>query len=353
MEDPAEQVEAPPDGMVDRSTLVARAHARSGRNSTDVQYSAVMRSTTAEDYLRRLNRALDFIARHLDRPFSIGEVAAEAAFSRFHCQRMFRAMTGESIVELVRRFRLERAGYRLRRESVNVIEVALEAGYGSEEAFSRAFRRCCGLSPSQYRTATPPPAFGSPAARGRYCVSEARVVIDIPMGGISMEVRIETFDDIKVARVRHVGHYGEVSQCFERLFEWVAAMGVQPGRVLTLSHDDPDDIAIESLRSDACVELHTDASPPPGISIDKLGAGRYAIYTYRGPYDSLGDAYKRLFETWLPQSGEEVDDRPCMEIYRNNPRDTAPDELLTDVCLPLREAPKEADGAAISREARR
>ena len=299
-----------------------------------------MRAATVEDYYRRLNRALDFVARHLDRPFSIEEVAAEAGFSRFHCQRMFRAMTGESIAELVRRFRLERAGYRLRHESVNVMEVALEAGYGSEEAFSRAFRRGCGLSPSQYRTASPPPAFGRPTVRFRYSPGEARVAIDIPTGGISMEVRIETLDDIEVARVRHVGRYDEVSQCFERLFEWVAAIGAQPGRVLVLSHDDPDVVALESLRSDACVEVHTDASPPPGISIDKLGAGRYAVYTHRGPYDSLAEAYKLLFESWLPQSGEDVDDRPCMEIYRNNPSDTAPDELLTDVCLPLREAPK-------------
>ena len=299
-----------------------------------------MRSATAEDYYRRLNRALDFVARHLDRSCTIEEVAAEAAFSRFHCQRMFRAMTGESITELVRRFRLERAGYRLRNESVNVIEVALEAGYGSEEAFSRAFRRGCGLSPSQYRAAWPPPTFRGPATRVRYFPDEERVEIDIPIGGASMEVRIETFDDIEVARVRHVGRYEEVGQCFERLFEWVAAIGAQPGRVLVLSHDDPDVVAPESLRSDACVEIRTDASPPPGISIDKLGAGRYAVYTHRGPYDGLSEAYKRLFESWLPQSGEDVDDRPCMEIYRNNPRDTAPDELVTDVCLPLREAPK-------------
>ena len=155
-----------------------------------------------------------------------------------------------------------------------------------------------------------------------------------------MEVRIETLDDIEVARVRHVGRYDEVGQCFERLFEWVAAIGARPGRVLALIHDDPDAVEPESLRSDACVELRTDASPPPGISIDKLGAGRYAVYTHRGPYDGLAEAYKRLFESWLPQSGEEVDDRPCMEIYRNNLLDTAPAELLTDLCLPLRAAPK-------------
>ena len=122
-----------------------------------------MRPATAEDYYVRLKRSLDLVLRRLGQPCTVEEVAAEAVFSRFHCQRMFRAMTGESIAELVRRLRLQRAAHRLRHESVNVIEVALDAGYGSEEAFSRAFRRGCGMSPNRYRTAWPPPAFSSQA----------------------------------------------------------------------------------------------------------------------------------------------------------------------------------------------
>ena len=153
-----------------------------------------------------------------------------------------------------------------------------------------------------------------------------------------MEVRIETFDDIEVARIPHAGPYNEVGQCFERLFEWAAAIGAGTGRVLNISYDDPDDVAPQSLRSDACVELRTDASPPPGISLDRVGAGRYAVYTHRGYYDGIADAYGRLFGSWLPESGEELDDRPCMEIYRNSPLDTAPEQLLTDLCLPLRPA---------------
>ena len=101
----------------------------------------------------------------------------------------------------------------------------------------------------------------------------------------------------------------------------------------------PDTVEPENLRSDACLELRTDAAPPPGIDIDRIGAGRYAVCTHRGPYDEIAGAYKRMFGSWLPQSGEELDDRPCMEIYRNSPLDTAPVELLTDLCLPLRRAP--------------
>ena len=50
-----------------------------------------------------------------------------------------------------------------------------------------------------------------------------------------------------------------------------------------------------------------------------------------GYYDGIADAYGRLFGSWLPESGEELDDRPCMEIYRNSPLDTAPEQLLTDL----------------------
>ena len=84
------------------------------------------------------------------------------------------------------------------------------------------------------------------------------------------------------------------------------------------------------------MELATDASPPSGISLDSTEAGRYAVYTHCGPHDGITAAYQRLFGSWLPTSGEEVNGRLCMEIYRNSPLDTAPADLLTDLCLPLR-----------------
>ena len=75
-----------------------------------------------------------------------------------------------------------------------------------------------------------------------------------------------------------------------------------------------DAVAPESLRSDACVELLTDASPPTGISMDSVGAGRYAVYRHCGPYDGIAEAYKRLFTLWLPGSGGEMDDRAWRSI---------------------------------------
>ena len=149
---------------------------------------------------------------------------------------------------------------------------------------------------------------------------------------------MESVDPIHVARIRHVGPYADVGPCFERLFRWAASIGVATGRVLTLSWDDPESVAPERLRCDACVELRTDEEPPPGIELGPVGGGRYAVYRLLGSYDGSGPAYRRLFGEWLPHSGESMADGPCMEIYRNSPMDTSEANLATDLCVPLRVA---------------
>ena len=98
-----------------------------------------------------------------------------------------------------------------------------------------------------------------------------------------------------------------------------------PGRVFTLSRDNPDTVAPEELCSDACVEVRTDAVPP----------GRRAVATHRGAYDGLPGTYRRLFTPWLPLSGEKPSGHACMEIYLSSPVDTEPGDLVTEHLVPL------------------
>ena len=156
-----------------------------------------------------------------------------------------------------------------------------------------------------------------------------------------MDVRIETLAPIHVAGIRHVGPYGEVGPCFDRLFRWAAGLGVPTGRVLTLSHDNPDTVAPEKLRSDACVEMRTGEEPPLGIVLGPVGGGRYAVHRVTGPYGGIAKAYRRLFEDWLPASGEALADGPCMELYRHTQSHRLPEKLETDLCVPLRSSAAE------------
>lgn len=166
-----------------------------------------------------------------------------------------------------------------------------------------------------------------------------------------MDVRTETIAAIPVARVRHVGPYAAVGPSFERLFGRAHAAGAAAGRVLTPSHDDPEAVPPEELRSDAGIELLGEAAPD-GIVPEAVGAGRYAVYTDRGRYGGIAATYRRLLAEGLPGSGEAVDDRPWMEVCRNSPPDTPEADLVTDLHLPLRAVCHDRGrGGSVSRQA--
>jgi AraC family transcriptional regulator len=99
-------------------------------------------------------RFVDLLASHLDdHDARGGELAARMYLSRFHLDRIVGAVSGESPARFRRRVLLERAAYRLVTGDLGVLDIAVEAGYSSHEAFTRAFRRAYGVPPSAWRAA--------------------------------------------------------------------------------------------------------------------------------------------------------------------------------------------------------
>src|SRR5215831_15074390 len=106
----------------------------------ETRYEAMVRATVAE------------IQRRLDDPPGFRELAEAAYLSPYHFHRIFRAMVGESPKELVRRLRLERSAHRLLHTETPISDIAVEAGYDSQQAFAKAFQVEYGATPSTFRT---------------------------------------------------------------------------------------------------------------------------------------------------------------------------------------------------------
>jgi AraC family transcriptional regulator len=103
-------------------------------------------------YDERISRVCEFIYQNLDEELSLEVMSDVAAFPKYHFHRVFSVYTGMTVTKFIQLSRLKRASYRLAFEDdKRVIDIALEAGFESPEAFSRAFKRTFDQSPSEFR----------------------------------------------------------------------------------------------------------------------------------------------------------------------------------------------------------
>lgn len=300
-----------------------------------------MRAGTRSYYAEVVQRSIERIVRGLDEPLELGALASDAAMSPFHFHRVFRGMVGETPVELLRRLRLERAALRLKTTADAVTDIAFDAGYETHEAFTRAFRGHFSTSPSGFRRRSHP-RIELAAPSGIHFNPGGTVPPFIPRdsGGRTMHVDIRTMPALRLATVRHVGPYNQIPTAFARLGQTLGTVAGDLMRsgssMIAIYHDDPEAVPIDRLRSDACVSLPEGAGIPEGLVEASLPAGDYACTVHVGPYEHLGDAWARFMGEWLPGSGRRlVDAGVCYERYLNNPTQVAPEDLKTELYVPL------------------
>jgi AraC family transcriptional regulator len=281
------------------------------------------RATTLADYHERIMRVLLHIDRHRGDELTLDRLAAIACLSSCHFHRIFRAMVGEPLGQYVQRVRLETAVVQLQTSDRNVLEIALDAGYESAAAFTRAFEQRFGVPPSECRR----------AHRFELQVRATRLRNQDTMIKPEIRNRPET----KVIFVRHTGPYASVGEAWGKVCGFAAQHGLTgPGNLaIGVSRDDPKITASQQLRYDACVTIDRDVTPSGEVGVQTLPGGRYAMFVHRGPYELFQTTYDAIYGDWLPQSGEQLRDEACFEVYLNAPENTPPAELRTEIWIPL------------------
>jgi AraC family transcriptional regulator len=271
-----------------------------------------------------------------------------AAFSPFHFDRVFKAISGETLFGFVQRLRIEKAaGALLAHPDDSVLAVALDHGFASAATFARAFRAHFGMSATRWRAGG---AAGWRRARKRGTqirkpgkAGRARRR-HTPRDGreeVPMRIQVRELPAHHVAAMRYVGPYGAtgIPELWRRLGKWIAAHGLGSPATITLgvAHDDPSITAPDKTRYDACVVVPPDFRPDRLVQLADIPGGRYAVARFAGSAHQIVEAWDRVFAGWLPGSGYEPDDRPCYELYRGDPcLPGATDRFRCDLCLPVR-----------------
>lgn len=274
-------------------------------------------------YETRLRRVLAYIHDNPAGDLSLDTLADVAAMSRFHWHRVFHGMTGETCANAVRRIRVHRAACWLVQSDDSIAAIAKAAGFDSVQSFGRGFKAAYGMAPGAFRNRGD---LRSPLHRK----SEQEFTM--------YEVTIKDVPTQRLAAMSHQGPYLEIGKVFETLSAtftarnlWGDARGMSG-----IYYDDPNAVPAAELRSLGGIVLAEGTAVPDGFEEAATHGGKTAVLTFKGPYAGLKGAYDYLYGMWLPQSGEEAADAPVYENYLNAPADTAPDDLVTEICLPLR-----------------
>ena len=331
--------------------------------STDPSDPPLPRIHRAE-YARRMNRVLDYIDQHLDTALDLAQLADVANFSRFHFHRVFAAWMGETLGDYARRRRLESAAFHLScKPEASVLEIALATGFGSGEAFARAFKLRFGCTPSAWRAgAAQHRAEQMAAARERHANRhgnpdsnpdqvlrnasqvDGRAFTDHggshqAHGERNMEVRIIDLPEVRVAYQRHIGPYGPAIGTFwrEAVAPWMHANGLSERTCYGIGHDAPGITPPDKCRYDACVAVPEAFQPGGQASIAVLPGGRYAVAPFSGAPATIGEAWMWLTREWLPSSGMQCDERPCFERFSAvSALDRRTGVLTCELCIPVR-----------------
>ncbi|WP_425072093.1 AraC family transcriptional regulator [Sagittula sp. S175] len=269
-------------------------------------------------YESRLRRVHQYIWDNPAGDLSLDALADVAALSRFHFHRVYQALTGETAAQAVRRLRLHRAAYALTRCTGSVAQIAAEVGYDNPDSFKRAFRAQYGATPAAFRKAG---------------IADLQT-LHISIGEPNMyPTEIRALPALRLATLPHRGAYHQIGRAFTDLGTIFTARNLwAPGMALVgLYYDAPGDVPEEDLRSAAGVTVDEAFDMPDDLTEVRYPAGQTLILTVKGPYTTLPAAWQTLYASVLPASDQLPGNDLPYEFYLNNPQDTAPEDLLTEI----------------------
>jgi AraC family transcriptional regulator len=251
-------------------------------------------------------KALWYVESHLAGPLTLDEISNVAGVSRFHLVRAFAAATGFSVMRYVRARRLTEAACALAAGAPDILHVALDAEYGSHEAFTRAFRDHFGVTPE--------------AVRATMCLDKLKLQEPILMDSTAFgEIASPRFENAKAMLVAGLGE--RISQetsagipgLWQRFHQHVQDL---PGRVGPVAYGvccNGDDTG--NFDYVAGVEVAAFSDLPREFSRVRIPAQRYVVFTHTEHISSIRRTVNTIWNRWLPTSGHIVADAPNFERY--------------------------------------
>ncbi len=307
-------------------------------------------SSQRKEYQSRINRVFDYIEENFDKQLTLDELAGISSFSKYHFNRIFWAMVGETPFRCIYRLRMERAAFLLvNNPDETISEIAYKCGYADISVFSRNFKSYFNHSPSRWRNMkqtdrnnhqiSRKKKQATPAASMYFC-SESKTLKWRSNMELNQSVEVKKLPEMTVAYVRHTGPYKGDEQLFERLFNklftWAGPKGLlqqEDFNTLVTYHDDPSITDEQKLRMSVCLTVPSDTKVDGDIGKMTISGGDYVVARFKLGAKDYEKAWSWLFGSWFPESGYQPADGLSFEMYPEEPEDG---KMIVDICIPVK-----------------
>ncbi|WP_281754589.1 AraC family transcriptional regulator [Neptunitalea chrysea] len=296
------------------------------------------------EYQRRMNTVLQYIETHLDEPLSLEMVAEVAMYSPYHFHRVFRTLMNEPLNEYINRRRLEKAAADLmHRNEILITDLALRYGFSSNSAFTRAFKKFYGVSPSIFRVQLPTKysKIRIPKSKNgqpdflfeKYLWSITNLKNWIDMNA---QIMITQMPEMELAYVTAIGHT-QVAEAYTTLLQWATPKGfmtLPTTKMVTVYHDSFKVTHPDKVRISAAMTVAKEVKEEGVTGRMQLRAGTCIKGSFEITLPEFEKAWSSLF-IWMNEQGYKKADQHPFEIYHNDYRTHPEQKCVVDLYIPV------------------
>ncbi|MGN0422374.1 MAG: GyrI-like domain-containing protein [Lachnospiraceae bacterium] len=274
-----------------------------------------------------INKAISYIFENIDEDITVDDVARHCSYSKYHLMRMFKEDTDEALYQFIKRVRLERSAWRLKVEKdKSITEIGVKYGYSSSN-FATAFKKHLNVTPADFRK-----------------ISEQMVEQSSFSHGISLDeleeseklITVEQLNSFLVVYERKKGNYNNLPEEWCKFIKKYEHLVSEDTLYLECTIDDPSITDKDKCMYELCQTIlpdHPALKADASILTHTFEGGKYAIYHFKGFPQFLFMVYQEMFCRWLSKTGNQLDERPILDIYRNVGDDGY---MEIDICFPLK-----------------
>lgn len=284
------------------------------------------------NYLKNVQNAVNYIEANLNDSLELKMVAREAGCSLFHFHRIFQAMSGFTLKEYIRKRRLAEAAGELRKTKKGILEIALDYGYESQEAFTRAFRKETGRTPGDFRKTRSSfrsfPVFdiNPKTKKGDIIMTEPKIIKKEGFLVIGPATGTTTEDEENFKRIPNFWR-----ECIQNRFYESIPGTKEKSPLYGICLDQKG----KKFTYMIAVEVNSLEAVPDNMIGREIPKARYAVFTAKGPVtQSVQDMTRYIYGEWISGSGYTLAETPDFELY--DERYNEGDDCEVDIYVPVK-----------------